>query len=131
MTSIKILTLLFSVVLIFVCATTNLSKTSTVNMNIVVLVKYKALENKANTAIDEMTKLINLVKKEPHFIKIKILLDPKDSGNIMLYEEWASSEYYSGAHMQTEHLQNFILNSKSFLAGPPEISIWHPASEFK
>ena len=131
MTSIKILTLLFSVVLIFVGATTNFSKTSNVNMNIVVLVKYKALENKANTAIIEMTKLINSVKKEPHFIKIKILLDPKDSTNIMLFEEWDNKEYYTGAHMQTDHLKKYILDSRSFLAGPPEISIWHTASEFK
>ncbi|MBK7233679.1 MAG: antibiotic biosynthesis monooxygenase [Saprospiraceae bacterium] len=116
MTSIKILTLLFSVVLIFVGATTNFSKTSNVNMNIVVLVKYKALENKANTAIIEMTKLINSVKKEPHFIKIKILLDPKDSTNIMLFEEWDNAEYYTGAHMQTEHLQKYILDSRSFFS---------------
>ncbi|MBK7812054.1 MAG: hypothetical protein IPI50_12615 [Saprospiraceae bacterium] len=42
-------------------------------------------------------------------------MDPKDSTNIMLFEEWDNAEYYTGAHMQTEHLQKYILDSRSFL----------------
>jgi len=118
-------------IFLVVAATNHSNNRLSENKNMVVLVKYKALENKANAAINGMTSLINSVRKEPHFVQIKILLDPKDSSNIMLYEEWSNAEYYSGAHMQTQHLQNFILSSRSFLAGPPDITMWHSAAEFK
>jgi len=82
-------------------------------------------------AIAELTKLIEKVKKEPHFINIKLHVDPKDRSNILLYEEWDDETYYNTAHMKTAHLQKFITDSRNFLSGPPEISFWKNESEFE
>ncbi|MBT8292275.1 MAG: antibiotic biosynthesis monooxygenase [Eudoraea sp.] len=99
--------------------------------NIVVLVKYKAQPDKGADAVSELTKLIEQVQKEPHFMYIKLHVDPEDDTNILLYEEWDDESYYKSEHMNTTHLQEFIAKSRNFLAGPPEISFWKTAREFK
>ncbi|MBT8223643.1 MAG: antibiotic biosynthesis monooxygenase [Eudoraea sp.] len=99
--------------------------------NIVVLVKYKAQPDKGADAVSELTKLIEQVQKEPHFMYIKLHVDPEDDTNILLYEEWDDESYYKSEHMNTTHLQEFIAKSRNFLAGPPKISFWKTAREFK
>jgi len=99
--------------------------------NLVVLVKYKTLSNKSVDAVTSLKKLIEEVKKEDHFIKLKLHIDQTDNSNILLYEEWDDELYYKNQHMKTEHLQNFILESQAFLAGPPEISYWKINSVYK
>lgn len=99
--------------------------------NIIVLVNYKAQPDKGEQAVVELTKLIEKVKEEPHFVKIKLHVDPKNHRNILLYEEWSDESYYNSEHMNTTHLQEFIANSRNFLAGPPEISFWRIEHEFK
>lgn len=98
---------------------------------IIVIVKYKAQPNKENETMSALTSLIADVKKEPHFVNIKLHIDPQDKTNILLYEEWSDASYYNTKHMTTKHLQDFIESSKAFLAGPPEISFWKIEQEFK
>lgn len=100
------------------------------NGNLTVLVKYKSQPEKYKDALSALNALIIEVKKEPHFVNIKMLVDPADKTNIMLYEEWADEDYYKGDHMKTPHLQKFIGDSRSFLAGPPEISFWKLNSSY-
>lgn len=99
--------------------------------NTIVLVKYKAQPSKETTAVDALVKLIEEVRKEPHFVTIKLHVDPKDKTNILLYEEWSNETYYNTEHMKTAHLQKFIGDSRNFLAGPPEITFWQLDKEFK
>lgn len=98
---------------------------------IIVLVKYKTQPTKENETVLALTKLIENVKKEPHFVNIKLHIDPKDRTNVLLYEKWNDEIYYNTKHMETNHLQKFIGDSKNFLAGPPEISFWKVEKEFK
>lgn len=99
--------------------------------HVVVLVKYKTQPDKSNEALSHLKKLIEEVKKEKNFIEIKIHVDPNDNTNILLYEEWANESYYKNEHMKTLHLQQFITDSRTFLAGPPEISFWKVNTEYK
>lgn len=92
--------------------------------NLVVVIKYKALPNKSVDAVTGLRKLIEKVEKEDHFVSLKLHIDQKDNSNIMLYEVWDDELYYRNQHMKTEHLQEFIVESQAFLAGPPEISYW-------
>jgi len=92
--------------------------------NLVVVVKYKALPNKSVDAVTGLRKLIERVEKEDHFVSLKLHIDQKDNSNILLYEVWDDELYYRNQHMKTEHLQEFIVESQAFLAGPPEISYW-------
>jgi quinol monooxygenase YgiN len=101
------------------------------SQNFIVLVKYKTQPSKSEEAIAGLTKLIDEVKKEPHFVKITMHVDPEDDSNILLYEEWSDESYYNGEHMKTLHLQKFIEDSRDFLAGPPEISQWKIEKRFK
>ena len=94
------------------------------NNNLTVLVKYKSQPEKQAEVLTALNALILEVKKEPHFVNIKMLVDPADKTNILLYEEWSDEEYYKGDHMNTSHLKKFIGDSRNFLAGPPEISFW-------
>ena len=108
-------------------------KSDTVNKdgaNIIVLVKYKSQPGKYEDAIAAMHSLILEVKKEANFVNIKMLVDPADETNILLYEEWSDEAYYKGDHMNTPHLQKFIGDSRNFLAGPPEISFWKLNSNY-
>jgi len=94
------------------------------NNNLTVLVNYKSQPEKQAEVLAALNALILEVKKEPHFVNIKMFVDPADKTNILLYEEWSDEVYYKGDHMNTTHLQKFIGDSRSFLAGPPEISFW-------
>lgn len=99
--------------------------------NLIVIVKYKTQQNKSVDAVTGLKKLIEEVKKEEHFVNLKLHVDQKDNSNILLYEEWDDELYYKNQHMKTEHLQEFIVASQSFLAGPPEITFWKLNAEYK
>lgn len=98
-----------------------------VNKNLIVLVKYKTQPGKDSVALAGIKNLITQVKKEPGYVSIVIHVDPADKSGILLYEEWASAEYYKGDHMKTAHLQQFMKDARIFLVGPPEISFWEKA----
>ena len=92
--------------------------------NTIVLLKFKSQQDKGPETVSELIKLIEKVKQEPHFVNIKLHVDPNDNTNILLYEEWEDISYYNNEHMNTDHLQEFQAKSTNFLTGPPEISIW-------
>ncbi|RPI60567.1 MAG: hypothetical protein EHM44_10170 [Ignavibacteriales bacterium] len=100
------------------------------NNNLTVLVKYKSQPEKQAEVLTALNALILEVKKEPHFVNIKMFVDQEDKTNILLYEEWSNEVYYKGDHMNTTHLQKFIGDSRNFLAGPPEISFWKLNSNY-
>jgi quinol monooxygenase YgiN len=119
-----LLSYLFLTVFVFSYAQEKSETVESGKNNITVLVKYKTQPDKQQDALSALNALILEVKKEPHFINIKVLVDPADKTNILLYEEWSDEAYYKGEHMNTEHLQKFIGDSRNFLAGPPEITFW-------
>ena len=114
-------------ILSLVVALTALSFTSgysQTNKNIIVLVKYKTQPGKDSLGLIGLKKLVQQVKKEPNYIEITIHIDPVDKSNILSYEKWSNEDYYKGEHLKTSHLQQFMTDSRSFLAGPPEITFW-------
>ena len=108
--------------LIFSCKEQNVLIENSDYNNLYVMVKYKSQPEKQNEALSALNSLVLEVKKEPNFVNIKVLVDPEDKTNIMLFEEWSDEAYYKGEHMNTPHLQQFIGDSRNFLAGPPDIS---------
>lgn len=48
------------------------------------------------------------------------------AANFVLVEDWPSQDVFLGPHMQQPHIQAFIQSAAAFLAGPPDISFWHP-----
>ena len=134
MTSRSLITLLSFLLLTVFISSYAQEKSETVESgknNITVLVKYRSQPDKQNEALSALNALILEVKKEPHFFNIKLLVDPADKKNILLYEEWSDEAYYKGDHMNTAHLQKFIGDSRKFLAGPPEITFWGLHSNYK
>lgn len=99
--------------------------------NLIAIVKYKSKPNKSVDAVTGLKKLIEKVQKEEHFVKLTLHIDQKDNSNILLYEEWDDAGYYQNQHMTTDHLKEFIVESQSFLAGPPEISLWKVNAVYK
>lgn len=110
---------------------TDLFKRTKKASHIVVLLKFKAQPEKGSEAVLELTKLIEKVKTEPHFIKITLHVDATDPSSILLYEEWADDTYYNTEHMNTDHIKQFMLNSQKFLMGPPDITFWKVKQVFK
>lgn len=116
--------------IIIACILIACGKENHPSSDIVVLVKYKAQPSKEADAVAELTKLIEQVKQEPHYVSIRLHVDTNDKTNILLYEKWNDESYYNSEHMETAHLQKFIKDSRNFLAGPPEISFWQMEKEF-
>jgi quinol monooxygenase YgiN len=116
--------------LIISCKEQNIMLENSDYNNLYVMVKYKPKPEKQNEALSELNSLILEVKKEPNFVNIKVLVDPEDKTNILLFEEWSDEAYYKGEHMKTPHLQKFIGDSRNFLAGPPDISFWKLNSSY-
>ncbi|MGV8815771.1 MAG: putative quinol monooxygenase [Gelidibacter sp.] len=106
-------------------------KDENTTVNLIVLVAYTIQPTKTDDALSGFTELINQVKQEPHFVNIKRHVDINDQYKILLYEEWRSSDYYNSSHFKTPQLQNFMKDSRAFLAGPPHISQWKIEKEFK
>lgn len=92
--------------------------------HIIVIVKYKAQPNKVIDALTNLKTLMDEVKKEDHFVSVRIHVDQKDNSNILLYEEWDDEEYYKNQHMKTKHLEDFIVASQEFIVAPPDITYW-------
>jgi quinol monooxygenase YgiN len=118
---------IFMVLTVFTAVTfaqTNTTANGAEIDDLYVLVKYKITEDRFDEAVSGLNALILEVKKEPHFVNIKMLVDPADRTNILLYEQWDSEAYYKGDHMGTPHLQKFMVDARSFIAGPPDISFW-------
>ncbi|WP_242157229.1 putative quinol monooxygenase [Aestuariivivens sediminis] len=97
----------------------------------IVLLNFKAQPEKGDLAVSELTQLLEEVRKEPHFGSITLHVDPNDSTNILLYEAWDDISYYNTEHMNTPHLKAFMVNSKNFLTGPPDITYWSVKQVFK
>ena len=95
----------------------------------VVLVSYRSLPEHSDIAKREIGGLIAAVlATESDCGGITMLQDAGDPTRFMLIEHWPSQETFLGPHMQQPHIQAFIQSAGGFLAGPPEISFWHPAS---
>jgi len=95
----------------------------------VVLVSYRSLPDHSETAKHEIGKLIATVQAiEPDCGGITMLQDTSDPTRFTLIEHWPSQEIFLGPHMQQPHIQSFIHGAGTFLAGPPDISFWHPVS---
>ena len=93
----------------------------------VVLVSYRALPEHAGTAAREIGNLIASVQAlEPDCGGITMLQDMNDPTRFTLIEHWPSQEVFLGPHMRQPHIQAFIQSAGAFLAGPPDISFWHP-----
>ena len=95
----------------------------------VVLVNYRSLPEHTATAKSAIAELIATVQAtEPDCGGITMLQDTSDPTRFTLIEHWPSQEVFLGPHTQQPHIQSFIKNASSFLAGPPDISFWHPVS---
>lgn len=95
----------------------------------VVLVNYRSLPEHAATARREIAELVATVQAmEPDCGGITMLQDTSDPTRFTLIEHWPSQEIFLGPHMQQPHIQSFIQRAGAFLAGPPDISFWHPVS---
>ena len=116
--------------ILLACNTTEKQSAHNITENSIVVLKFKALPEKGSEAVSELTKLIEKVKFEPHFVNIKLHVDPNDNTNILLYEEWDDLSYYNSEHMETEYIQEFMSSSTDFLAGPPDISFWKVEKDF-
>lgn len=120
-------TTIFLILFAFIAASYTQTNTNAVDEktgNLYVLVKYKTQPDKQDAALSSLNALILEVKKEPHFVNIKMLVDQTDKTNVLLFEEWSDEAYYKGDHMNTPHLLKFRGEARGFLAGPPEITFW-------
>ena len=126
---IKLILLIFTSALV-ACNSSNKTD-SDPSKNAIVVLKFKAQPDKGAEVVSELTKLIEEVKNEPHFVQIKMHVDPEDSTNIFLYEEWEDLTYYRTDHMNTDHLQGFMVASQNFLLGPPDVTFWKLKHTFK
>ncbi len=93
---------------------------------ITVIIQRQILPDKITEALQALDALLHEVRKEPYFISVQLLTDPADPARILLYEQWADEAYYKGAHMNTPHIQQYLRETASFMAGPPEVSFWKP-----
>ena len=94
---------------------------------VVVLIEYRALPGRENVAQRELSALVaTVVEKEPDCGGIEVLRDKDDPTRLVLYERWSSREAYTGPHMRTPHILEFISKAGEFVAGPPSISFLDP-----
>src|SRR5688572_28066805 len=50
--------------------------------------------------------------------------DPKNPQRLLIIEYWESEDVFTGAHMQTPHMQTFLKIAEEFLDGLADFSFW-------
>lgn len=96
---------------------------------VIVLIEYRARPGRETAAVRELAALVAIViAKEPDCSGIEILRDMDDGTRIVLYERWSSREAYTGPHMRTPHILEFIGKAADFMAGPPTITFLDPVT---
>lgn len=94
---------------------------------VVVLIEYRALPGRETLAQRELSALVAIVvEKEPDCGGIEILRDKEDPTRLVLYERWSSRDAYTGPHMRTPYILEFISKAPDFMAGPPSITFLDP-----
>ncbi|MEX1113445.1 MAG: putative quinol monooxygenase [Patescibacteria group bacterium] len=94
---------------------------------VVVLIEYRALAGLETVAQRELAGLVAIVVgNEPDCSGIEILRDVDDATRLILYERWSSRDAYTGPHMRTPHILEFIARAGDFMAGPPTITFLDP-----
>ncbi len=94
---------------------------------VVVLIEYRALPGQESVAQRELAGVVaTVVANEPDCAGIEILRDKDDGTRFVLYERWSTREAYTGPHMRTPHILEFIAKAADFMAGPPAITFLDP-----
>lgn len=94
---------------------------------VIVLIEYRAVPGKEAVVRRELAKLVGTVlKNEPDCSGIEILHDKDDATRFVLYERWSSRGAYTGPHMRTPYILEFIGKAPKFMAGPPSITFLEP-----
>lgn len=92
---------------------------------VIVVVEYRARPGKEVVAHRELARLIStVVESEPACSGIELLQNVGDRTHFLLYERWSSRAAYTGPHMQTPHITEFIAKAPGFFAGPPTITFF-------
>jgi quinol monooxygenase YgiN len=61
-------------------------------------------------------------KHEAACSSIEIVQDIDDPTQITMIERWSDRDAYEGAHLQTDHMKQFIERSSRYFDGPASIS---------
>jgi quinol monooxygenase YgiN len=65
-----------------------------------------------------------VMELEPACHGIYVHDDPKDPQRLLIIEYWESEDAFTGAHMQTPHMQTFLKTAEEFLDGVADFSFW-------
>jgi quinol monooxygenase YgiN len=80
---------------------------------------------KVAMARSELEAVIAIVRaNEPACHGIRVHDNPKDPCRLLIIEQWESEEIFTGPHMQTAHMQNFMKKVEDFIDGAAEFSFW-------
>jgi len=89
---------------------------------VIVLIQYQAQPHTVARARQELSQLIaTVVANEPECRGIRMHQDMDDSTRFLLYEQWTDRASFDGPHMQTAHLQAFMIAARALFTGPPVI----------
>lgn len=98
-------------------------------VGVIVLIEYRAVPGQESVAQRELAALVaTVVGNEPDCAGIEILRDLDDGTRFVLYERWSSREAYTGPHMRTPHILEFIGKAADFMAGQPIITFLDAAA---
>ena len=90
-----------------------------------VVITCKIQPGKSAFARQEFSAIIKTVVTNEAFCHgIDLHVDPEDPDRLLLIEYWDSKEVFTGPHMQTPHMIEFLGRAEAFLAGTPDFGFW-------
>ena len=98
---------------------------STNSEAVIVVINCNIQLGKAEMARKEFEAIIKtVVTNEAACHGIRLHMDPEEPHRLLLIEHWDSKGAFTGAHMQTPHMQGFLGRAAEFFAGTPEFGFW-------
>ena len=83
--------------------------------NLTIVANIKANEDQIDLVKTELRKLIDITRAEEGCINYDLHQDNENPSHFLFYENWASHDLWQ-AHMDNQHLKDFLLATEGALA---------------
>ena len=91
-------------------------------MSFVLVVNIRIKPENVNAFMKQLNENAAAARKEPGCKQFDVLVDPKDTANVMLYEVYNDEKAFE-AHQQTPHFKKYLAEAVPMLAAR-ERSVW-------
>ena len=95
-------------------------------MPVTYVIRFEIVPGQRERFLALLNDVLDAMRNEPMFHEAVLHRDPDHENRMMLYETWEDHEDVLGVQIHRPYRQAFHEALPEVLAGPRDVSIWHP-----